>query len=128
MPRLSINIDVVFTDHTLDREAALRVIATDVKGIKSAISAMGYRAVLPTTKSGDEVKLLIDGNGAQVNSGQLRLSRDRTARGTTVPHPHRARTLHNPISLYPSSTPQSCTAANLLPRWIDSIHATSSTC
>jgi predicted nucleotidyltransferase component of viral defense system len=68
MPRLSVDIDVVFTDHTLDREAALRVIATDLKGIKSAISAMGYRAVLPTTKSGDEVKLHIDGDGAQVKA------------------------------------------------------------
>jgi hypothetical protein len=39
-----------------------------LKGIKSAISAMGYRAVLPTTKSGDEVKLHIDGDGAQVKA------------------------------------------------------------
>src|SRR6266403_3332685 len=59
MPRLSIDIDVVFTDHTLDREAALKAIAAELKSIKSAISAMGHRAVLPTTKSGDEVKLVI---------------------------------------------------------------------
>ncbi len=50
MPRLSVDIDVVFTDHTLDREAALKAIAADLKGIKSAISAMGHRADLPTTK------------------------------------------------------------------------------
>jgi hypothetical protein len=66
MPRLSVDIDVVFTDYTLDREAALLAIAVDLKGIKSAVTAMGYRAALPTTKSGDEVKLLIDGNGVQV--------------------------------------------------------------
>jgi hypothetical protein len=66
MPRLSIDVDVVFTDHTLDREAALLAIAADLKDIKSAISAMGHRAVLPTTKSGDEVKLAIAGNGVQV--------------------------------------------------------------
>jgi predicted nucleotidyltransferase component of viral defense system len=66
MPRLSVDIDVVFTDYTLDREAALRAIAADLRGIKSAITAMGHRAQLPTTKSGDEVKLLIDGNGVQV--------------------------------------------------------------
>jgi hypothetical protein len=63
MPRLSIDIDVVFTDHTLDREAALRAIAADRKSIKSAISAMGHRADLPTTKGGDEVKLIVEGNG-----------------------------------------------------------------
>jgi predicted nucleotidyltransferase component of viral defense system len=66
MPRLSIDIDVVFTDHTLDREAALRGIAADLKGVKSEISRMGHRAQLPTSKSGDEVKLLIEGNGVQV--------------------------------------------------------------
>jgi hypothetical protein len=48
MPRLSVDIDVVFTDHTLDREAALKAIAVDLKSIKSAISAMGHRADLPT--------------------------------------------------------------------------------
>jgi predicted nucleotidyltransferase component of viral defense system len=66
MPRLSIDIDVVFTDHTLDRETALKAIAADLKSIKSAISAMGHRADLPTTKSGDEVKLIIEGNGVRV--------------------------------------------------------------
>ena len=44
MPRLSIDIDVVFTDHTLDRETALKAIAADLKSVKSAILAMGYRA------------------------------------------------------------------------------------
>jgi hypothetical protein len=66
MPRLSIDIDVAFTDHTLDREAALRAIAADLKRVKAEISRMGHRAQLPTSKSGDEVKLLIEGNGVQV--------------------------------------------------------------
>jgi Nucleotidyl transferase AbiEii toxin, Type IV TA system len=66
MPRLSVDIDVVFTDHTLDREAALKAIAANLKSIKSEISAMGHRADLPTTKGGDEVKLIIEGNGVRV--------------------------------------------------------------
>ena len=66
MPRLSIDIDVVFTDHTLDRQAVLRAIAVDLQGVKSEILRMGYRAQLPSSKSGDEVKLLIEGNGVQV--------------------------------------------------------------
>jgi len=66
MPRLSVDIDVVFTDHTLDREAALRAIAADLKAVKSAISAMGYRADLPTAKSGDDVKLFVTGNGSRI--------------------------------------------------------------
>src|SRR5258708_15960933 len=39
---------------------------SNVRCRKSAILAMGHRAILPTTKSGDEVKLLIEGNGVQV--------------------------------------------------------------
>ena len=58
MPRLSVDIDVVFTDHGPDREEALRLIGADLATAKKAISAMGYRAVVPTTKSGDDVKLL----------------------------------------------------------------------
>jgi Nucleotidyl transferase AbiEii toxin, Type IV TA system len=66
MPRLSVDIDVVFTDHTLNREDALRTIAANLKAAKSAVSTMGFRAKLPTTKSGDDVKLFVEGNGLQV--------------------------------------------------------------
>jgi predicted nucleotidyltransferase component of viral defense system len=66
MPRLSVDIDVVFTDHTLDRDAALQAIGADLKAVRSAISAMGYRAVLPGTKSGDDVKLLVEAAGIQI--------------------------------------------------------------
>jgi predicted nucleotidyltransferase component of viral defense system len=66
MPRLSVDIDVVFTDHTRNREDVLRTIAANLKAAKSAISAMGFRATLPTTKSGDDVKLFVEGNGLQV--------------------------------------------------------------
>jgi hypothetical protein len=66
MPRLSVDIDVVFTDHTLGREDALRAIAADLKAAKTAISALGYRATLPTTKTGDDVKLFVEGNGLRI--------------------------------------------------------------
>jgi len=35
MPRLSVDIDVVFTDHTLGREDALRAIAADLKAART---------------------------------------------------------------------------------------------
>ena len=66
MPRLSVDLDVVFTDHTLDRESALQAIGADLNTAKSTISAMGYRVILPTMKSGDEVKLLVEGSGVSV--------------------------------------------------------------
>jgi len=66
MPRLSVDIDVVFTDYSLDRESALKAIGADLGAVKAAITAMGHRAVLPTTKSGDDVKLLVNGSDSQV--------------------------------------------------------------
>jgi predicted nucleotidyltransferase component of viral defense system len=66
MPRLSVDIDVVFTDHTLSRDDALRAIAADLAAAKSAITKMGLRATIPTTKSGDDVKLLAAGSGIQI--------------------------------------------------------------
>ena len=66
MPRLSVDIDVVFTDHTLNRDDALRAIAADLKSAKTAISALGFRAHLPTAKGGENVKLLVVGNGRQI--------------------------------------------------------------
>lgn len=47
MPRLSVDIDVVFTDYSLDREDALQAISADLGVVKAAISALDHRAVLP---------------------------------------------------------------------------------
>ena len=44
-------------------EDALRAIGADLKAAKSAISALGFRAHLPTAKGGENVKLLVEGNG-----------------------------------------------------------------
>jgi predicted nucleotidyltransferase component of viral defense system len=80
MPRLSVDIDVVFTDHMPDREAALKAIAADLKAAKSTIATMGHRAVIPTTKSGDDVKLLV-----QSARSQLKVEVNFVFRGTMLP-------------------------------------------
>ena len=80
MPRLSVDIDVVFTDHTLNREDALRAIAADLRAAKSAISALGFRAHLPTAKGGEDVKLLVEGNGQQI-----KVEVNFVLRGTVLP-------------------------------------------
>lgn len=66
LPRLSVDIDVVFVDHTLNRNEALDAIASDLAMAKSVIGDMGYRARLPTTNAGDDVKLLAEVDGARV--------------------------------------------------------------
>lgn len=58
MPRLSVDIDVVFTDHTLERDAALEAISMALARLQTALEARGYRAMPLRTRLGDEVKLL----------------------------------------------------------------------
>jgi hypothetical protein len=81
MPRLSVDIDVVFTDYTLSREDALLTIAADLKTAKSEIAKWGLRANLPGTKKrrGGET----DRRGRRTSRqgrGQLRLPGDCTTR------------------------------------------------
>ena len=66
LPRLSVDIDVVFIDYTLSRDEALQAIGEDLLASKSLISKMGYRTSLPMNKSGDDVKLLVEAPDARV--------------------------------------------------------------
>ncbi len=66
LPRLSVDMDVVFIDYTLDRDQALHAIGEDLLAAKLIINKMGYRASLPTNSSGDDVKLLVETPNARV--------------------------------------------------------------
>lgn len=80
MPRLSVDIDVVFTDYSLGRDEALSAISEDLRAIKSRISSMGYRCTLPTATHGEEVKLFIDAEGVRV-----KVEANFVFRGTVLP-------------------------------------------
>lgn len=66
MPRLSVDIDVVYVDHHPDREAALETISAELVAMKAALKAKGYRATLPASTRGDEVKLVVGNDATQV--------------------------------------------------------------
>jgi len=66
MPRLSVDIDLVFVDHRPDRQAALRAIAQELATVQSALVGKGYRAHLPANTEGDDVKLVVSNDSAQV--------------------------------------------------------------
>ena len=59
LPRLSVDIDVVFADHSLDRQAALQVIATELDGIRRRLEAMGYQVITKRNSSRSETKLMV---------------------------------------------------------------------
>lgn len=80
LPRLSVGIDVVFTDHTLLREQALEKIAQELAAVRSRIQKMGFRARLLSTSHGDEVKMLVEQGDAR-----LKVEVNFVFRGTVLP-------------------------------------------
>ena len=59
LPRLSVDIDVVFTDHVMEREQVLTTISDELLIAKARLEHMGYSASLRKTQKGDEAKLLV---------------------------------------------------------------------
>ena len=66
LPRLSVDIDVVFINHRADRGTALQEIAQELQRIEAAIAAMGYETRIRKVHGGDEVKLDIFSAQAEV--------------------------------------------------------------
>jgi predicted nucleotidyltransferase component of viral defense system len=66
MPRLSVDIDLVFVDHRPDRQGALQAIAQELAAMQAAFASKGYHAHLPTNAEGDDVKLVVSNETAQV--------------------------------------------------------------
>jgi predicted nucleotidyltransferase component of viral defense system len=66
LPRLSVDIDVVFTDYGMDRISALARIAEELANAKTAIERLGYSVRILSTKAGDDVKMLVEDEASQV--------------------------------------------------------------
>ena len=66
LPRLSVDIDVVFINHLADRDKALEEIAQEIQRIEAAITEMGYETRTRKVHGGDEVKLDIFSAEAEV--------------------------------------------------------------
>jgi len=80
LPRLSVDIDVVFTDHTASREDALRQIAAALEAARKELSRRGLQAESPVRTQGDESKLFLR-RGRQ----QVKVEVNHVFRGTILP-------------------------------------------
>ncbi len=80
LPRLSVDIDVVFTDHSLDREAALQAIAAELSTISLKLEAMGYEVRQRRNSASNESKLMVVGPLAEV-----KVEVNEVFRGTLLP-------------------------------------------
>jgi hypothetical protein len=83
LPRLSVDIDVVFTDHTLDRDAALQAIAAELDAVRGRLEAMGYQVILRRNSGRNETKLMVVSELAEV-----KVEVNEVFRGTLLPHQH----------------------------------------
>lgn len=66
LPRLSVDIDVVFINYLADRDTALEEIAQEIQRIEEATAEMGYETRTRKVHGGDEVKLDIFSAEAEV--------------------------------------------------------------
>ena len=80
LPRLSVDIDVVFTDHTASREAALRRIGAALEVARNELNRRGLQAESPVRTQGDESKLFLR-RGRQ----QVKVEVNHVFRGTLLP-------------------------------------------
>jgi len=56
MPRLSVDIDVVFTDHQATRDQALQAISNGLDATRKRLAKTGLESEVSATKDGDEIK------------------------------------------------------------------------
>lgn len=80
MPRLSVDIDAVFLDHTLSREAAIAAISEELARVKATLEAAGLSVAQPANQEGEEVKLTVSDGSAQV-----KVEVNQVFRGTLLP-------------------------------------------
>lgn len=80
MPRLSVDIDVVFTDHTLARDDALQAIQNDLKDAAAKLEKRGLTVTLPKKPNGEDVKLFVNNDLAEV-----KVEVNHIFRGTLLP-------------------------------------------
>ena len=66
MPRLSVDVDVVYTRHDLPRELAIQAIAEELAAVRERVTHMGYSVVAPRAAEGHEAKLFIRADDAEV--------------------------------------------------------------
>ncbi len=80
MPRLSVDIDVVYTDHQPSREDAMKEISHALKEGKSRLDRIGISSEFLRTKTGEEVKVLVERGAIQV-----KIEVNFVFRGTVLP-------------------------------------------
>ena len=79
MPRLSVDLDLVFPNHSLPRDQALAQINEAIRQASARLKARGFQVRTVTATGAGETKLLVTaGQYRNQSRGQFRTARDRT--------------------------------------------------
>jgi hypothetical protein len=80
LPRLSVDIDVVFVPHQTPRATALAEIAAELSAIQDRLKNRGIKAEIARSKTGDETKIL-----ARRDRIEVKIEINHVFRGTLLP-------------------------------------------
>ncbi len=80
LPRLSVDIDVVFVPHQTPRDVALVEIAAELSAIQDQLKNRGIKAEIASSKTGDETKIL-----ARRDRIEVKIEINHVFRGTLLP-------------------------------------------
>ena len=80
LPRLSVDIDVVFVPHQTPRDTALAEIANELSALQTRLNRRGIKAELASSKTGDETKLF-----ARRDRVEVKIEINHVFRGTLLP-------------------------------------------
>lgn len=80
MPRLSVDIDVVFVPHQTPRDTALAEIANELSALQTRLNRRGIKAEVASSKTGDETKLF-----ARRDRIEVKIEINHVFRGTLLP-------------------------------------------
>ncbi|MBP7948914.1 MAG: nucleotidyl transferase AbiEii/AbiGii toxin family protein [Verrucomicrobiales bacterium] len=87
MPRLSVDLDLVFAEHRPDRDDALRMISSQLESIRSDLNRSGMTCSSAVGSGGDEVKLFVERDRTRI-----KVEVNHVFRGTVLPVEPRALT------------------------------------
>jgi predicted nucleotidyltransferase component of viral defense system len=80
MPRLSVDIDVVYIDHQATRDDALKAISDGLEASRVRLAKAGLESETSATKDGDEIKLFI-----RQGRNQVKVEVNHVFRGVILP-------------------------------------------
>lgn len=80
MPRLSVDLDLVFADHRPGRDEAMRMISSHLEWIRAGLNELGMTCNAATGQGGDELKLFIERNRTRI-----KVEVNHVFRGTVLP-------------------------------------------